>query len=98
MYEFIFRSDQGTIWKRATISLSSDKPFEIVIEGFVGDGYRGDIALDDLSLTSNCIEYSGSLPVEPVIPTTVIPTNPHSCSSNQFNCYRSGTPFSFFSL
>ena len=47
-----FRSEQGSIWKRGSVDLVSNRPFEVVIEGFVGDDYRGDIALDDLSFNS----------------------------------------------
>ena len=85
-----FRSEQGSIWKRGSVDLVSNRPFEVVIEGFVGDDYRGDIALDDLSFTSSCLSYSGTLPVQPDVGTTVRPTNPHSCSPVQFNCYQSG--------
>lgn len=84
------RSDKGSVWRRATVNLVSASPFEVVIEGFVGDDYRGDIALDDLSFTAECLPYDGVLPVQPDVVTTVAPSNPHSCSPAQFNCYRSG--------
>ena len=86
----IFRSEHGSIWKRRSVNLESKRPFEVVIEGFVGDDYRGDIALDDLSFTAECVRYSGTLPVQPDVGTTVRPTNPHSCNPQQFNCYQSG--------
>ncbi|CAB4000024.1 MAM and LDL-receptor class A domain-containing 2 [Paramuricea clavata] len=85
------KSEQGSVWKRGSVSLVSQRPFEVVIEGFVGDDYRGDIALDDLSFTAECVPYSGTLPVQPDVGTTVRPTNPHSCSPVQFNCYQSGS-------
>lgn len=84
------RSEQGSIWKRAVVPLVSIKPYEVVIEGFVGGDHRGDIALDDLSFSIECQTYSGQLPVKPFVNTTVKPTNPHSCSPVQFNCHQSG--------
>ena len=84
--------DQGSRWQRAAIDLSSSKPFEVVVEGFVGDDYRGDIALDDFSFTKGCTTYHGKLPtVKPSTDTTLKPTTiPHSCSPLQFHCYLTG--------
>ncbi|XP_047128245.1 MAM and LDL-receptor class A domain-containing protein 1 isoform X1 [Hydra vulgaris] len=42
---------QGQKWKHAVIHLTSASKFQVVFEGIVGPSYRGDIALDDLSLT-----------------------------------------------
>jgi hypothetical protein len=54
-----------------------------VFEGVVGDGFRGDIALDDLSLTPECEPTpSGMLPGQPTGPT---PT-PGVCGANMFSC------------
>ncbi|XP_022096406.1 MAM and LDL-receptor class A domain-containing protein 1-like [Acanthaster planci] len=38
-------------WKNGAISFTSDKNFEIYIDGVVGAGYQGDIALDDFTVT-----------------------------------------------
>ena len=52
----LFAGDQGDVWHRyETEVLTSDQPFQLVIEGVVGTSYRGDIAIDDISLTPGCI-------------------------------------------
>ena len=33
---------------------------QVLIEGAVGHGYTGDIAIDDLSMTPGCIPVSGN--------------------------------------
>ncbi|XP_031573985.1 uncharacterized protein LOC116307805 [Actinia tenebrosa] len=38
--------DQGNRWHQANISLSQPRAFKIIIEGVVGDGFQGDIAVD----------------------------------------------------
>lgn len=74
--------NQGNLWHRKTLYLTSSKPFQvksafreelklfifkckvfpsrqILIEGTVGDDFRGDIAIDDLSFM-NCEPYEGN--------------------------------------
>ncbi|KAM3593244.1 uncharacterized protein V6R79_008413 [Siganus canaliculatus] len=80
--------DQGNLWHRKTLYLSSPKPFQILIEGTVGDDFSGDIAIDDLSFL-NCELYEGDLPkpntTTPV--TTPIPTvKPDNCPDGEFMC------------
>ncbi|CAF94587.1 unnamed protein product [Tetraodon nigroviridis] len=48
--------NQGNMWHRKTLYLSSSKPFQILIEGTVGDDFKGDIAIDDLSFL-DCEPY-----------------------------------------
>ncbi|KAJ0022846.1 hypothetical protein NQD34_014980 [Periophthalmus magnuspinnatus] len=81
--------NQGNIWHRKTLYLNSARPFQILIEGTVGDDFNGDIAIDDLSFL-HCVPYEGELPstntTTPVV-TTVAPTvQPHSCTQGQFVC------------
>ncbi|KAJ4920097.1 hypothetical protein JOQ06_027963 [Pogonophryne albipinna] len=69
--------DQGNLWHRKTLYLTSARPFQIVIEGTVGDDFNGDIAIDDLSF----------LDCEPHDVTTPPPTvRPHVCPDGQFAC------------
>ncbi|NXF84809.1 MALR1 protein, partial [Eubucco bourcierii] len=41
--------NQGNRWIRQTLSISNSYPFQILVKGTVGDGFTGDIGLDDLS-------------------------------------------------
>lgn len=44
------RGNQGNIWRHATVSITSQNQYQIVFEGVIGKSYRGDIALDDVTL------------------------------------------------
>ncbi|NXK56744.1 MALR1 protein, partial [Chauna torquata] len=50
--------DQGNRWMRQTLYISSSKPFQILVKGTVGDGFTGDIGLDDMSFL-DCTLYNG---------------------------------------
>ena len=54
IYTLHYIGDQGDIWKQVTIPISSDMTFKIAIEAFRGTGYKGDIAIDDISFTPGC--------------------------------------------
>ncbi|XP_063768371.1 MAM and LDL-receptor class A domain-containing protein 1 isoform X2 [Eleginops maclovinus] len=88
---------QGNLWHRKTLYLTSARPFQIVIEGKVGDDFNGDIAIDDLSFL-DCEPHDGNLPdANTTIPavTTPPPTvPPHICPDGQFACgsYRQCVP------
>ncbi|XP_022097778.1 MAM and LDL-receptor class A domain-containing protein 1-like isoform X1 [Acanthaster planci] len=73
-------------WKRASVDINYNDPYQIVIEAVRGAGSQGDISLDDISFTPECALSSSSLPVlttpEPVIVTTV----PRVCLDGQFQC------------
>ncbi|XP_019632083.1 PREDICTED: MAM and LDL-receptor class A domain-containing protein 2-like [Branchiostoma belcheri] len=43
--------DQGDIWVMAQVTVTADNPFQVAFEGIRGVSYRGDIALDDISIT-----------------------------------------------
>ncbi|XP_041670221.1 MAM and LDL-receptor class A domain-containing protein 1 [Cheilinus undulatus] len=81
--------NQGNLWHRKTLYLNSARPFQILIEGTVGDDFHGDIAIDDLSFL-NCVPYEGEL----LKPNTTTPTvtppastvQPHSCPDGEFAC------------
>ena len=46
---------QGDFWYRAMVKAAySRDDFQFVIEGVRGTGYQGDIAIDDVSLSSGC--------------------------------------------
>ncbi|XP_030635015.1 MAM and LDL-receptor class A domain-containing protein 1 [Chanos chanos] len=81
--------DQGNLWHKKTLYLNSARPFQILIEGTVGDDFAGDIAIDDLSFLG-CKPYNGDLPsAQPSTPTpppAVSTALPHSCPEGQFVC------------
>ncbi|XP_015708985.1 MAM and LDL-receptor class A domain-containing protein 1 isoform X1 [Coturnix japonica] len=84
--------NQGGRWIRHTLYISSSKPFQILVKGTVGDGFTGDIGLDDLSFL-DCALYNGSLPT---ISTTLSGTSSpitlpfNNCTENEFVCRDSG--------
>ncbi|XP_039982288.1 MAM and LDL-receptor class A domain-containing protein 1 [Xiphias gladius] len=81
--------DQGNLWHRKTLYLNSARPFQILIEGTVGDDFNGDIAIDDLSFL-DCIPYEGELPMlnstTPAVTTPAPTVQPHSCPDGEFVC------------
>uniref|UniRef100_A0A669QU01 MAM and LDL receptor class A domain containing 1 n=1 Tax=Phasianus colchicus TaxID=9054 RepID=A0A669QU01_PHACC len=84
--------NQGGKWIRQTLYISSSKPFQILVKGTVGDGFSGDIGLDDMSFL-DCAVYNGSLPT---ISTTLSGTSSpitlplNNCTENEFVCRASG--------
>lgn len=81
--------NQGNLWHRKILYLNSARPFQILIEGTVGDDFNGDIAIDDLSFL-NCVLFDGDLPsantTVPVVTTPAPTVPPHSCPDGQFVC------------
>lgn len=78
---------QGDAWRRAEIPLSSSTPIQILIEGLIGPGWQGDIALDDISFTPGCTRGSTIQTVSPVITTPTTPGGQlNQCNSAQFRC------------
>ena len=56
------KSNQGNVWKQAEVTLTSKKPFRILIEGIRGSSYTGDIALDDMYVQDgNCVGTCSSV-------------------------------------
>ena len=57
---FQMNGTQGQLWKQANITLPNYSSLSVVFEGIVGNGYRGDIALDDITLRAGpCFGDSG---------------------------------------
>ncbi|XP_037829280.1 MAM and LDL-receptor class A domain-containing protein 1 isoform X2 [Kryptolebias marmoratus] len=79
--------NQGNLWHRKTLYLHSAQPFQILIEGTVGDDFKGDIAIDDLSFL-DCETLDGELPslITPAVTTPAPTVLPHSCPEGQFVC------------
>jgi hypothetical protein len=75
----------GDFWTRANVKLLIGEPFQIVLEAIVGDGYAGDIAIDDTSFTSGCI--LGNVTLETVTTPAPPTITPNPCQANgQFMC------------
>ncbi|KAL6069253.1 hypothetical protein STEG23_019712, partial [Scotinomys teguina] len=84
--------DQGNRWIRKHLSVSSRQPFQILIVASVGDGFTGDIAIDDLSFM-DCALYPGNLPMDiPSPPETSVPVTlpPNNCTDDEFVCRTDG--------
>lgn len=84
--------DQGDRWIRKHLPISSRQPFQILIVASVGDGFTGDIAIDDLSFM-DCTLYPGNLPMDipnPLEPSVPVTLPPHNCTDDEFVCGSSG--------
>lgn len=72
-------ANQNQTWHRLEVSLQSSTPYQVVIEGKVGVGYLGDIAIDDISFTPGC---GGGITPPPAVTTPA----PNTCGESQFAC------------
>lgn len=87
----IFSKDYevGDFWSRADLPIIIAEPFQILLEAIVGNGYAGDIAIDDTSFTPGCVLAN----IDLVTVTTPSPslTTPNPCTANkQFQCVENG--------
>ncbi|XP_063172549.1 apical endosomal glycoprotein-like [Candoia aspera] len=77
--------DLGDYWFREKVDFQVAQTFKILIEGRIGMGQEGSIALDDLRLSRQCRvqeEVSGKTPL--LTPATPEPSHP--CARGQFAC------------
>ncbi|XP_031569217.1 uncharacterized protein LOC116303758 isoform X3 [Actinia tenebrosa] len=49
-----FKTSQGDAWLKEEVTFDSNEEFQIIFEGVRGNGYQGDIALDDISFSTGC--------------------------------------------
>jgi hypothetical protein len=74
---FSTSGNSGQQWLRSITPVSDLRPFQFVIEGHVGKGNEGDVAIDDVSFSEGCVR-TNPIPVQ-TLPTTkgpvVIPTS-----------------------
>ena len=75
----------GQVWVQFSQQLVSSQPFQVVIEGVIGRGYRSDLAIDDLVLSSGCRYTGTTLPTAGYI-TTTASTTPNTCGASKFQC------------
>nr|XP_053646985.1 MAM and LDL-receptor class A domain-containing protein 1-like [Cherax quadricarinatus] len=66
------------LWTKASVPVSYTRYFKILLEGKVGEEFSGDIAIDDVSFTTDC-KPASTLP-------TVSPT-PGLCPQGKYYCY-----------
>ncbi|XP_056375212.1 MAM and LDL-receptor class A domain-containing protein 1 isoform X3 [Hyla sarda] len=84
--------NKGNRWLKKILFINSSVPFQLLIVGMVGDGFTGDIAIDDLSFF-NCTLHPGALPTWSPIPlqTSTEATLPvHNCSVEEHVCRSTG--------
>lgn len=75
-------SQQGNKWLRREVNLTSSSPYQVIIEGVVGAGITGDIAIDDVSFTPGC----GAPTVVTPSPHPMTTPRPNLCQGWQFQC------------
>lgn len=66
--------------------------FLLFVPGTRGKGYKGDIAIDDLSIAfkPSCSLYGGSLPAAGSTVAPVTTAAPNNCLASQFACVSDG--------
>lgn len=59
--------EQGDFWEKHTYELVAPqrKTYEVIVEGRVGSGHRGDIAIDDITLSRGCERSDTEIPGHP---------------------------------
>ncbi|XP_052232683.1 uncharacterized protein LOC127845671 [Dreissena polymorpha] len=52
--------DQGNSWKEGQVPLNSNQSYSILLSGVIGNGFQGDIAVDDINLSVGYCEVKPS--------------------------------------
>ncbi|XP_041094433.1 apical endosomal glycoprotein [Polyodon spathula] len=76
------QGERGDLWVREKVHFAVNTSFQIVIEGVLGGGTFGNIALDDLILSPGCRVSNDSLSPDWELPTAA----PSRCNQGQFEC------------
>ena len=59
---FMLSGYQGHIWNQAQVQIISDsRPFHLLFVAHRGDGYEGDIAIDDVMLRNESCDIPGKV-------------------------------------
>lgn len=66
-------------WLKADVPVTFARYFKIVMEGTVGEKIVGDVSIDDISFTPNCV------PVH-MLPASTTSPPPGNCHENEFEC------------
>ncbi|XP_035221345.1 MAM and LDL-receptor class A domain-containing protein 2-like [Stegodyphus dumicola] len=74
-------------WNRAIVNIRQSEPFHFIIEGNLGNSSTSIIAIDDLSISNGCKNYTDELPTPLSTPLPTVSV----CSVDQYKC-RSGLP------
>ncbi|WAR02785.1 MLRP2-like protein [Mya arenaria] len=59
---FTLTGNQDKGWKYGSVNIGSSSPFVIIVEGTIGSGYAGDLALDDLAMSAGACTQSTVTP------------------------------------
>lgn len=83
LFLFSLTGNQGNFWHSDFAYVSNTKKnFQVVIEGKRGTSYRGDISIDDVSFSGDCVVDSTAT----LDPRPITPSPPPGCPSGKFSC------------
>ncbi|XP_069067879.1 MAM and LDL-receptor class A domain-containing protein 1 isoform X2 [Pleurodeles waltl] len=79
--------EQGNFWHRQELVLNdAEEDFQVCFEGEVGSSQKGDIALDDIVFTKECLQSTDFTPQTVHPPTGSCPHGYRECQNKQ--CYK----------